>query len=211
METFGYKLKSVREDEGLSLKDAASITGIRLQHLQALERDDFEALPDELSVKGYLRRYAESLHVNAELMIEDYARECASRRPARAGGDIEVVVEHTPGTPKVGGKHGSRIPLLLSAGGFLVMLVILGSWWVGSRDTTEARRARITVASSPQRNTSAVWPTIPAVLEKSNAVAAVEMEPTRSAPPVEVAPIEPEPPTEIPADIVGRRIEAADR
>ncbi len=181
METFGYKLRSVREDEGLSLEDAASITGIRFRHLQALERDDYDALPDELSVKGYLRTYSEILHVNPELMIEDYLRERESQRPARAEGETEVVVEHTPGGSKVAGATSrSRIPLLLTAAGLMVMLAILGSWWVVSQDTAEAQPPRSepnTAASPARRNASAVWPTIPAVVEKSNAIAAVETEP----------------------------------
>ena len=126
METFGYKVKSVREEYGVSLEDAASITGIRLQHLQALERDDFDALPDRDAVEGYLLTYAGLLRVDPQLMIDDYVRACESRPPAQATDEPEVVVEQASGSPKASrGRSRSRGPLLVIAGSVLVAYVIL--------------------------------------------------------------------------------------
>ena len=43
--------------------------------MRALERNDFEALPDEDAMVATLQAYAECLKVDAEMMIEDYRRE----------------------------------------------------------------------------------------------------------------------------------------
>jgi cytoskeletal protein RodZ len=167
METFGYKLKSVREEEGVTLEDAASISGIRLQHLQALENDDFDSLPDEDAVKGILRAYAGLLRVDAEMMIEDYLHERASRRPA------PVAVEPTP-SKDAGDKSRSRIPILVIAGGFLLTLAIVGSLRSRSGNTTElpAPRSEPSTAASPVK--ASARPATQAVAEKPNAVAPVQ-------------------------------------
>jgi len=157
METFGYKLKSVREEEGASLEDAASITGIRLQHLQALEGDDFDRLPDQESVKGYLRAYAGFLRVDAEMMIEDYLSERASRQPAPVASEPEVA----------GGKSRSRVPVLLIAGGFLLTLAIVGTLRSRPGNTTE-------LPAPPPATSTAASPAIQAVVEKPNTVAPVQ-------------------------------------
>jgi cytoskeletal protein RodZ len=75
MDTFGEKLKSEREDRGLSIQAVAEDLGVDHDQLRALERNDFEALPDEAVMVGWLRAYAERLDVDADLMIEDYVQE----------------------------------------------------------------------------------------------------------------------------------------
>ena len=75
MDTFGDRLKSEREDRGLSIQAVAEI--LRVDHglLRALERNDFDALPDEAAMMDCLQAYAECLEVDSDLMIEDYVRE----------------------------------------------------------------------------------------------------------------------------------------
>jgi cytoskeletal protein RodZ len=61
MESLGQYLRGQRGTRGMSLEEVSLRTRIRLQTLEALERDDFTALPAEVTVKGFLRSYARCL------------------------------------------------------------------------------------------------------------------------------------------------------
>lgn len=67
MKTVGDILKQAREDKHITLEQASEITKIRLAYLKALEEGDYDKLPSEVYVRGFLRNYAEFL----ELPVED--------------------------------------------------------------------------------------------------------------------------------------------
>jgi len=155
MMTFGQKLKYERQDRGLSLEEVAETTRIDIHHLRALEWDDFDGLPDDGDVRNYLRSYAERLGVDAELMIEDYVRERASR----AG--------------------GQRLSTLLVASGFVVALVAIGMWWLGFDRATEPRAQFNAMAATPATEQETPPPPVvtPVVASRPDVVVPAEIEP----------------------------------
>jgi transcriptional regulator with XRE-family HTH domain len=92
MDTFGEKLRSVREDRGLTIESASDATGVGAHRLRALEANDFDSLPGEEVILATLRAYAAYLSVDADLMIEDYRYERERRTPP-----LEAPTD--PGTP----------------------------------------------------------------------------------------------------------------
>ncbi|GAB4504531.1 MAG: hypothetical protein Fur0043_15250 [Anaerolineales bacterium] len=70
-ETIGQRLKQGREYRHLTLEKAAEVTRIRLQYLQALEADDFSALPSPVQARGFLRNYADYLGLDLEQIIAE--------------------------------------------------------------------------------------------------------------------------------------------
>ncbi len=75
MDTFGDRLKTEREDRGLTIQAVAEILRVDHDLFGLSERNDFDALPDEAAMRDCLHAYAECLQVEADLMIEDYDRE----------------------------------------------------------------------------------------------------------------------------------------
>jgi cytoskeleton protein RodZ len=71
-ETLGSLLKKSRTRQNKSLKDAAEATRIHIPSLQALEDDNFAALPAEVFVRGFIRLYAEYLGLDPEDTIKHY-------------------------------------------------------------------------------------------------------------------------------------------
>lgn len=72
----GSALRNARESRGLTIELAAQETRISPRFLEALEDDRFEALPAPVYVRGFLRSYANYLHVDATpLMNELNARQ----------------------------------------------------------------------------------------------------------------------------------------
>lgn len=60
-QTVGELLATAREKKAISLESLSEKTKIRLQYLEALENNDFDALPESVFVKAYIRNYAREL------------------------------------------------------------------------------------------------------------------------------------------------------
>jgi cytoskeletal protein RodZ len=68
-EKIGQELHRVREEQNISLEQAAEETHIRLHFLEALEMGDFDQLPSEAHVRGFLRAYAEYLGIASQSLL----------------------------------------------------------------------------------------------------------------------------------------------
>lgn len=78
MENPGEYLKRERELRGVSIKDIFEATRVPLKYLEALEADNYEALPHITFVKGYIKSYAKCLgldETDAVLRYEIFLRE----------------------------------------------------------------------------------------------------------------------------------------
>ncbi len=82
MLTFGEKLKHERERRNQAIEDIASTTSIGPSYLEALERNEFDALPGGAFGKLYIRAYAEVLGFDPQPLIDEYERERLTRRRA---------------------------------------------------------------------------------------------------------------------------------
>jgi transcriptional regulator with XRE-family HTH domain len=74
MESLGRYFQECRVQRGMSLDEVSARTRIRLQTLQALERDDYPSLPVEVTVKGFVRAYARCLGLDEHDVLERYQR-----------------------------------------------------------------------------------------------------------------------------------------
>ncbi|MDH7578444.1 MAG: helix-turn-helix domain-containing protein [Bacillota bacterium] len=68
----GDILRTNREKRGLSLLDVENETKIRSKYLAALEAENFEEIPGEVYLLGFLRNYARYLDLNPEELISQY-------------------------------------------------------------------------------------------------------------------------------------------
>lgn len=64
MDTLGEFLQKMRQERGMTLEEVASQTRISLRMLKALEANDFAQMPNEVSVRGFIRSYARCLRLN---------------------------------------------------------------------------------------------------------------------------------------------------
>jgi cytoskeletal protein RodZ len=68
----GTSLAAAREIRGLSLVDAERLTNIRIRHLAALERGDYDALPGRTYARAFLRTYATALGLDANKLVAGF-------------------------------------------------------------------------------------------------------------------------------------------
>ena len=66
----GEALRAGREAAGLSLNEVAERLKLSLRQLEAIERDDFGALPGATFVRGFVRNYARFLEIDPAPLME---------------------------------------------------------------------------------------------------------------------------------------------
>lgn len=79
MGDLGDLLRETREQRGLSLEQVEADTRIRYKFLVALESGDYDALPGQVYVKGFLRTYAAYLGLDVEQVVGLYAATIGAR------------------------------------------------------------------------------------------------------------------------------------
>jgi hypothetical protein len=68
----GNSLREARERRGIDFAQAELATKIRGKYLRALEDEQFELLPAQTYVKGFLRTYAEYLGLDGQLYVDEF-------------------------------------------------------------------------------------------------------------------------------------------
>lgn len=74
-DNLGAQLASARRKAGRSLSEAESATRIRAKMLEALEREDWELLPNAAYVRGYIISYAKFLEIDPAPLLKLYSEE----------------------------------------------------------------------------------------------------------------------------------------
>ena len=69
---WGRDLKRIREKLGVSLEVIAEMTKVRLLFLRAIEDDEVEKVPSLIFLKGFLRAYAQSIGLDADIVTNRY-------------------------------------------------------------------------------------------------------------------------------------------
>jgi len=73
--TVGGHLRHEREQQGFSLHDIAEKLRLRPRQLQALEEGDYDSLPGQTFVVGFIRSYANTLGLDAVAVVALYKNE----------------------------------------------------------------------------------------------------------------------------------------
>lgn len=72
MKEIGQKLKLKREENGVSLEEAASDLKMRVSQLESIEEGQKDDFKDVFSLKYFIRDYAKYLGLDGEAMLDDF-------------------------------------------------------------------------------------------------------------------------------------------
>jgi transcriptional regulator with XRE-family HTH domain len=72
--TLGEKLRTMREERGISISEVAEQTRISPLYIKAIEADDYKPLPGGIFNKGFVRSYARYIGFDENEALEDYAQ-----------------------------------------------------------------------------------------------------------------------------------------
>ena len=95
MATVGQQLSAAREQRGYSITDVEKGTSIRALYIQAIEAGDYEVVPGEVYLKGFIRNYATFVGLDASAMVELYKQEqlTVPQEPMKAETQAEPLQE----------------------------------------------------------------------------------------------------------------------
>jgi len=79
MQNFGQLLTETRKKKKISFKKASEDLLIKKERLEALEKSEWEKLPEPAFVKGFLKSYAQYLSLDPEYILALYRREYDER------------------------------------------------------------------------------------------------------------------------------------
>ena len=163
METFGDKLRQAVESRGLLLDEVAEATGLGIENIRALERNDFGALPgDKVIIEG-LRSFAQLVEVDPDQVVADYLRErqgCLVPAALELDEGIESLVESDewllvePSKPSPG--RWARPAILASA--ILAVAVIAFLYWSRTSAVSASRQPAVAQDRPPIRQAAQVTP-----------------------------------------------------
>ena len=105
---FGMRMKRLREERGVSLRQIAEATKISVGALEALERNEISRLPGGIFSRAFVRSYALEVGLDPEQTVRDFLvqfpedsvtvgsphvrRDDLDDRPRRRGGATFIVV-----------------------------------------------------------------------------------------------------------------------
>ncbi|MGE5592260.1 MAG: RodZ domain-containing protein [Betaproteobacteria bacterium] len=127
MRELGELLREAREARGLTISDVREATKIRARYLEAIERGEFEVLPGEAYVKGFLRNYAEAVGLSGDEIVGRYKAERAKLEEERAQ-------DAPPGERRNMSQNiriSRRFLAALGFGALLVLVVAVALWGRG--------------------------------------------------------------------------------
>jgi cytoskeletal protein RodZ len=118
IESFGEYLKREREFRDIPLEEIAAYTRIKLRALQAIEQDDFAALPPLAFVRAFIRCHADYIGLNVNDVMLRFDAFIQDRYPELTG--------EAPIIPKMSKPEQRYMPLVLVI--LFILLIVLAFW-----------------------------------------------------------------------------------
>ncbi len=126
--SFSAKLKNAREEAGLTKEKVAQLLNLPIKYLERLEAGEIEKLPADVYSKGFLRKYAKLLEIDAETLVAEYEKESriANHLKSQAHQPLSILrLRRFVITPKTLSWSLGLIILFLVAGYFFYQLHFL--------------------------------------------------------------------------------------
>jgi cytoskeleton protein RodZ len=147
----GNSLREARLRQGLDFPEIEQATKIRPKYLRALEDEQFDILPGQTYVKGFLRSYAEYLGLDGQLYVDEY-----NSRYIHVDEETPLRARSTSSLGRAGPRFESSVVLVALAAIAILTLLVFAAWRFGS-DTPKTAIPDFSTrppATKPQANTT---------------------------------------------------------
>ena len=121
-ESVGPYLRKARESQGFSLDQVTALTRIQLKYLQALEEEDFAALPQQVFTRGFVRTYARSLGLNEKDVLDRFSEASSD---FYEGGELEQEQVHQRIEEERQGKLNKKVVIIIIGVILLALALVL--------------------------------------------------------------------------------------
>jgi cytoskeleton protein RodZ len=123
----GNSLREARLRQGLDFPEIEQATKVRPKYLRALEDEQFDILPGQTYVKGFLRSYAEYLGLDGQLYVDEY-----NSRYIHVDEETPLRARSTSSLGRAGPRFESSVVLIALASIAIVTLLVFAAWRFGS-------------------------------------------------------------------------------
>ena len=125
----GTTLREARVRRRLTLQQVEEDTKIRVKYLQAMENEDFDLMPGQAYVKGFLQTYAGYLGLDPSIILDEYrSRGTAGEEHQPFGGSSVIGKPHS---------HRRRNTLAFVAVACLLVLAVIYALGLNGGDATK--------------------------------------------------------------------------
>lgn len=167
VENFGLHLKHERELRGVSLEEIAESTRIHIRYLEALESNEFDDMPGEVFVKGYIRSYARVIGSDSEEMVNLYDE--------AVGKDRKKELDKVAGSNEKAASGNKKAAGYALLGIVLIALSVYGYSVVGGIiDKNKKQQAKLSLKKETPAKEEA--PDVPEVLPQTSSSEKTEIE-----------------------------------
>jgi cytoskeletal protein RodZ len=115
VESLGEKLRTARNEKGLTPSQVSRETNITIRYIEALETENFSVFPAEPYVIGFLKNYSAFLDLDVQKMVSLYRAIRIQEQP--------VPVEHLL-------KHPPKFPKFIIPAAVVLVVVLAGGWGI---------------------------------------------------------------------------------
>lgn len=136
MQTVGESLRAERLKKALSIKDVESAISIRALYLNAIEEGNYDIIPGEVYLRGFIRNYAAFLGLDPQAIMELYRQNKEQTNDnalteAQQQQVVEPVKKTSPSAGNAGAKNRGLTKWLTVAA--LAAVIVAGvTWWTSS-------------------------------------------------------------------------------
>lgn len=130
----GNSLREARLRQRIDFPELEQATKIRAKYLRALEQEQFEVLPAQTYVRGFLRSYAEYLGLDGQLYVDEYT----SRFVAGEEGDRPVRPRRSSARPRQHRRVETSVLLAALAAIALLTGLVIAAWKFGGGSSQPA-------------------------------------------------------------------------
>ncbi|MEN8143002.1 MAG: RodZ domain-containing protein [Thermodesulfobacteriota bacterium] len=142
-ESLGNLLKRTRESQNKTLAEVAEATRIHILSLQALEDDDFEKLPAEVFVRGFIKLYSNFLGLDQQKTLSHFSSREAPDAPYRH----EILDGEVMAEPLLLIKKNGKIITVTLLLAVLVLFYALGIFFKSAEQSQPGQTAKEEVES----------------------------------------------------------------
>lgn len=123
----GPTLREARNRRKIDLSEVEAEIKIRIRYLQAIENEEWDALPGGAYTRGFIRTYASFLGLDGDRLADDYRRSTAPPGGERAPKRVEPV-------PTGARRRSPRVsrPMLIAAVCLVLVALLIGIGLAGS-------------------------------------------------------------------------------
>ena len=118
---------------GVDFAQAELATKVRGKYLRALEEEQFDVLPAQTYVKGFLRTYAEYLGLDGQLYVDEY-----NSRFVGTGDDHEPRTRRSAARPQHRHRRIETNVVLVALAAIAIVMVVVISAWKASDNNSPA-------------------------------------------------------------------------